>query len=355
MANGTLTLDYLLYATSRINGETPRRSWPRTFSYDKRTKIQKLYKAYDFLAHKGWNKEIVHEQKVRDYQGNLTGDTLPIPIYATPHKGPALWLVGGIHGEEPAGPIALAKSIRCIERLGRKIPMVVLPLCNPSGYLQDHRYTNTARGTAVPDPENTVIIGNSSTDSDHLLPDSKDPSKPRIESPVCIECDDLTSMVLAYSKTHNIRQWFDFHEDEDWFEDDEELPYIYSEGRLKREDPVAKEVVKILTDNGVKLAFNTIGVCYDRFGVTRYSEEVIDAIAVAGDDGSIDELAAAPLVFSNGEIVPGPNAETVIVTEQSILLKDNGKLTRIKLNKRVGRYTVLMSNLERLWRMNQAD
>ena len=70
----------------------------------------------------------------------------PLPIIAlrSPKKGPAIWVLAGIHGEEPAGPNAVAAAIADIAMLGEHRPVVLLPLLNPHGYARNWRYLNVA-------------------------------------------------------------------------------------------------------------------------------------------------------------------------------------------------------------------
>jgi hypothetical protein len=60
----------------------------------------------------------------------------------SPHPGKAVWILAGMHGEEPAGPNAIAASIEAIAELGAKRAVVLLPLNNPHGYARNWRYLN---------------------------------------------------------------------------------------------------------------------------------------------------------------------------------------------------------------------
>jgi hypothetical protein len=73
------------------------------------------------------------------------GTTVELPIIAlrSPRSGDAMWILSGIHSEEPAGPNAIAEAIDDIAALGERLPVVLVPLCNPHGYARNWRYLNT--------------------------------------------------------------------------------------------------------------------------------------------------------------------------------------------------------------------
>ena len=130
---------------------------------DGRAPIQQLYASYAQLIEQGWILEIVYQSEPFG-----TSEALPIIALRSPNSGPAAWFLAGIHGEEPAGPNAIAASIDELAELGRKNAVVLLPLCNPHGYARNWRYLN------VP-VYSESIEGNSVGDSSHLLPDPETP------------------------------------------------------------------------------------------------------------------------------------------------------------------------------------
>lgn len=73
---------------------------------DGRTPIESLYRAWLGLVDRGWTAELIVDSQP-------SGTTAPLPIVAlhSPVAGPAVWLLAGIHGEEPAGPNAIAETI----------------------------------------------------------------------------------------------------------------------------------------------------------------------------------------------------------------------------------------------------
>jgi hypothetical protein len=84
--------------------------------------------------------------------------------FRSPVSGPATWIISGIHGEEAAGPNAIAAAIDDIAKLGEHRPVVLIPLSNPHGYVRNWRYLNSPVWS-----EN--IDAQSVGDSSHLLPD----------------------------------------------------------------------------------------------------------------------------------------------------------------------------------------
>src|SRR3989338_2254102 len=82
------------------------------------------------------NKKIFVPQEI--YRGEKIA--YPIIALTTKKRGPALWLIAGIHGEEPAGPNALILSMDKIIELGKTRSIVLFPLGNPHGYHKNFRY-----------------------------------------------------------------------------------------------------------------------------------------------------------------------------------------------------------------------
>ena len=97
----------------------------KTYDADGRLPLKELYRAHEALAGQArWIMETVY-----------TDQGLPIRVMRTKEKGPAIWILAGIHGEEPAPPDAVAENLDKIDALAAKgIPIVLFPLCNPVGY-----------------------------------------------------------------------------------------------------------------------------------------------------------------------------------------------------------------------------
>jgi hypothetical protein len=256
---------------------------------DGRAPVGELYAAYRTLTARGWSLDVVAESAP-------AGTTQPLPIVAlrSPGSGPAVWILSGIHGEEPAGPNAIAAAIEDLARLGKQRPVVLLPLLNPHGYARNWRYLN------VPayDP---AIDGHSVGDSSHLLPDAQSPGAARAPSASSAEADAVTRYLLARSADYPPEVSIDLHEDNLIHEG-----YVYSQGALGAADPLAIEAVAVLRDHGVPIKAG---------GTTRFDEAVEGGIIGPVTDSSIDELMSAATVIADGQAGPGPRAKTVLVFE----------------------------------------
>ncbi len=258
---------------------------------DQRLPIQDLYSAYELLVNEfGWKKTVVHTQEVELEDGQSLA--LPILVFTTPQKGNALWILSGVHGEEPAGPNALARNIKSLGQLGENIPIVFFPLCNPLGYMKGWRYPNEYRDWKK---------GRSVSDSEYLLLSKEDERKPRVAASAGPEALAITQKVLELVPMFQPILSIDHHEDEALQES-----YIYSQGQQGVSDPVAQEIILLLKDSGISIQMS---------GSTRFGEEVHNGIIGPVNDGSVDELLAAPQIIVDGKLTKGPSAQTVIVIE----------------------------------------
>jgi ACT domain-containing protein len=253
----------------------------KAYAKDGRLPIQELYSAYDWLVTKfGWQVAVVGRQSALLDDDSAT--ELPILALTTTQTGPSFWILAGIHGEEPAGPNALAQNIAKIAELGQKMPVVLLPMCNPSGYVRNWRYPNEQRdwkkGKSVSDDE------------------------------------QFRAKILDLAQTYPPLISIDHHEDEQLQES-----YVYSQGKLGADDPVAHKIVELLQSSGIKIQMS---------GQTRFGEEIHGGVIGAVKDGSIDEMIAA-----NG-------AKTVIVVETPAI--------RVPLEKRVRAHGRIIQAYEEL-------
>jgi hypothetical protein len=205
-----------------------------------------------------------------------------------------VWILSGIHGEETAGPNAIAASINAIAELGKHQPVVLLPLNNPHGYANNWRYLNVA----VYD-EN--IDGQSVGDSSHLLADTGQPDQARAAAASSAEADAITRYVLEMSRRYPPAISVDLHEDNLI-----DKGYVYSQGKLGAADPLAALAVNVLREHGVPLKMD---------GVTRFDEPIDSGIIGPVADSSIDELMSAGEIILDGQVQPGPGADTVLVFE----------------------------------------
>jgi len=256
---------------------------------DGRAPLGELYRAYARLADAGWTLEVIADSKP-------PGTTRRLPIIAlrSPRAGPAVWILSGVHGEEPAGPNAIAAAIDELAALGARRAVVLLPLLNPHGYARNWRYLNVAEYSEA-------IDGSSVGDSSHLLPDPQAPAKARATGPSSPEADAVTRWILAQSARYPPAVSIDLHEDNLIHEG-----YVYSQGGAGTADPLAIAAVAVLSAHGVPIKAG---------GRTRFDEPVEDGLIGPVTDSSIDELMSAATVIADGRALPGPRAATVLVFE----------------------------------------
>jgi len=297
------------------------------YTADGRRTLAELSQRYASLsAEHGWQQETVYA-----YAGQ---PDLEIRAWRTAHRGEALWLLAGIHGEEPAGPNAIADNLDSIARLAAAgVPVVVIPLCNPRAYRDNWRYPNT--------PERDWRKGGYSVgDAEYLLPDLEHGTQPRAAAPPGADTQALTQLVLRLSETYPPRLVLDLHEDEL----SAEGGYIYSQGAQPDGNPVGAEVIRLLQASGIPIRLS---------GRTRFGEPITHGVISRDDqgapirDGSIDELLAARTVFVDGQAVQGPSAPTVIVVETPAFAGSKFEL-------RVAAQAAVVQRLPELWRLSPA-
>ncbi len=296
----------------------PRKRIP-TYASDRRMSVDTIYRKLVYLAEHGWNLQTIFVQQDVT-KGGVTLD-LPIVSLTTKKKGLALWLISGIHGEEPAGVNALAKSVRFLHTLGRRIPIVLLPLCNPKGYRKNWRYPYQRyrpRDLRAP----VLSVGA----SEHLLLDTSG-KKARISRAESVEADTITRHVLHLVKEYPPSLVIDLHED--W---SKRGLYIYSQGRLGHNDPVAQEIVAILRRHNTSI---------QKDGVTRFGERIVNGIVTGVSDGSLDELLAAKKIIVDHKIVTKTVPKTVVVVETISF--------GVPLRKRISIHQEIVHSLKKFW------
>jgi len=263
----------------------------KTYDEDGRSSLFDLYtKYFSLLDEGGWEIKQIYSQKV-----DSGSKQIDIPIYSlrTIRKGYSFWLTSGIHGEEPAGPNAIAQNIDFIARLAKDGMRIVLnPLCNPKGYILNWRYQNEYRNWRK---------GESVGDSEHLLIDEKNVSKPRVSLPTNEQADKFTKYILDAQSDYPTKISVDLHEDEKL-----ESAYIYSQGTKAPNSSVADRIVQIIGGSGILL---------QKSGKTRFGEKVLKGVITGAKDGSIDELLGSKVIIKNKKREKGPSVETVIVVE----------------------------------------
>jgi hypothetical protein len=280
---------------------------------DGRKPIEELYRNYLTLLDKGWQLDIVSQSRPagKDY-------ALPIIALRSPRVGQAVWILSGIHGEEPAGPNAIAASIDAVAALGEKRPVVLLPLNNPQGYAHNWRYLNMAIYSET-------VEGQSVGDSSHLLVDPEKPAMARAPAASSPEAGAITAYVLKMVAEYPPAISIDLHEDNLIREG-----YVYSQGVLGAADPLALAAVRVLEENGIPLKMS---------GETRFGEPISDGIIGPVVDSSIDELMSAASIIVEGQPRPGPAARTVLVFETPA--------DRIDLQTRIDAHAALLRELSR--------
>jgi hypothetical protein len=256
---------------------------------DGRAPIESLYRASLGLVGKGWTAEVVGSS-------SPPGTTAALPIIAlrSERTGPAVWILAGIHGEEPAGPNAIAAAIDDIAKLGEHRAVVLLPLLNPHGYARNWRYLNVATYSES-------VEGRSVGDSSHLLATAEDPARARAAAASSPEADAITAWILGRQAEYPVWISLDLHEDNLIDEG-----YVYSQGARGAADELAKVAVAVLREQGVPIKAG---------GTTRFDEPIEKGVIGPVTDSSVDELMSARDLIVDGERRPGPRAETVLVLE----------------------------------------
>ena len=296
---------------------------------DGRMSVADLVRAYKSLG-EGAN-PLFEVKKVIDQQlSEIEGPTTyPIVRIASAVRGPALWLLAGVHGEEPAGPNAIAQKLVVLNDLAwNNIPVVVYPLLNPAGYAHDWRYFDARRGS-----------GTTVADPDHVLPVDKRGVKTFANEPASRYAEAIIGDMLDLCHSYPPRLVFDLHEDEDLGPEDhpDKNPYIYVHGEHAWHSPISREVCEILKREGAILRHE---------GKTRFGEEIRDGVVHGGHDRSVDDFLTRAEIIHTDESghrkrVRGPNAELAVVVET--------RIDAIPLENRVHCHASILENLINLF------
>jgi hypothetical protein len=224
---------------------------------DGRPSVADLHARCDALLAHGWRRVEIAVQATE------RGESLPILAWRNAASVDRV-LIGGIHGREPAGAVALSQYAHRLAELGRSRCILLMPLLNPWGYLRHVRYGPS---------------GQSVSDSDHHLG--------RAAAPACPEADAITDFVLEAGRVNPGAAVLDLHEDPVYeepayrFEGSGSYLYVCGPGAL--EHPATRRVHRCLAEGPLPLV---------REGVTRFGERLVDGVIVDTEDGSIDELLA---------------------------------------------------------------
>lgn len=234
-----------------------------TYTKDGRAALTQLYSRYNKLLNDGWKRRTICTQ----------GRGFPIYAYTSPKDKkakpkPSFWILSGIHGEEPAGPNALAQSIEKIAQLAKNgIPTVFLPMLNPKAYHADDRYFDAHRGT-----------GSSVTDAEYLLRDSGKPNKYSAK---------ILNYIIKLTKSYPPLLVMDHHEDalvEGENRIDSKCSYGYCSGEAKLLEPLCKQITSQLIKSGFPI---------QKEGITRFGEKIHHGFVINSSDGSVDELLSS--------------------------------------------------------------
>jgi hypothetical protein len=224
---------------------------------DGRPSIADVHGRCDALLASGWRRFEVAAQ--------VTESGEPLPILAWMNSSTVDHvLIGGIHGREPAGAVALAGYPERLRELGGTRSILLMPLLNPWGYSRHERYGPSGRSVS---------------DSDHCLG--------RSPAPACPEAAAITSFVLDAVRVNPGARVLDLHEDPVYEDPAYHLEghgsYLYLSGEGALHHPVAGRVRRCLEASPFPLI---------REGVTRFGERLVDGVVLDTADGSIDELLA---------------------------------------------------------------
>jgi hypothetical protein len=115
------------------------------------------------------------------------------------------------------------------------------------------------------------------------------------------EAEALGRYVIEMSASYPPVVSIDLHEDNLI-----EKGYVYSQGELGAEDPLALAARRVLEETGIPLEMS---------GTTRFDEEIVNGIIGPVADSSIDELMSSSRIIIDGQVQPGLGARTVLVFE----------------------------------------
>lgn len=308
-----------------------------TYKEEGRRSLVDLWTKYLELVDENWEVEVIAEQKL-----NLNGKEINLPVYAfkTPLIGDlstkSMWILGGVHGEEPAGPNAFFEQLETIKEMGASgISIIFVPLLNPAGYCRDFRYEDEYRDFRK---------GHSVTDSEHYLL-QVDSDKPRVEMPNSKTAGEITGWVEKRVGVYQPELVIDHHEDrvpEKFPEGDlRNLTscYVYASGEGKQTREIAKRINN---------AFKEANLPVVDKGTTRFGEEIIDGMVTNAADGSIDEFLGVTEYYDpkTQTIKTKHPAATVIVVETTIPFDGS-----ISVEQRVEAHRKIIKAYPEFWEM----
>lgn len=282
---------------------TPKFKFPAIETYD--GIIDNLYLRYIILLNicaitAGLKKLYVHCRYF--FLGKYVD--LPVFCFRTKHTGHANYIISGIHGREPSGPCALSSpdGIELLLKLSESQPVVLYPLCNPAGYVKNWQYPDRKQCTCEPSQFQSIGA------SEYHLPQVNKygmPLKRRCKEKPSKEAILFTSHVLSMTKKNPPKFTISFHDDDRTI-----AGYAYSHGILKKEDPAAINIVRILVKLGLsyfKMDLNSQFIGKE-WVITRPCDYSVESLLAS--DKILVRNRHRKLVFAKG-----PSCKSVVVCE----------------------------------------
>ncbi len=295
-----------------------------TYDKDGRLSYKELNDRFNLLLKAGWKRKLIYKISGRDYGGKkvlLRSYAYMSPNLTRRYGCKTFWILSGIHGEEPAGPNAIAENVALISNLAKSgIPIILMPLLNPLGYIRDYRYYNSRRHK-----HNKIM--HSVGDADHLLPSLKNPANPRREKATNRYAEQVLSWVQLTATEHPPLVVFDHHEDEIEYSGNTNITsgYTYSYCYGKKSD--IKDISKLVTNLLVRKGFPI-----QKDGLTSFDERITEGFVFNSKDGSIDEY-----LFYRG-------AKACFVVETT---RDDQKPIPLESRKQV--HAEIIGNYRKIW------
>lgn len=256
-----------------------------TLASDGRTSLKDTYSIWNKSIPSTWVTKQIASQKLT-LPGGKTVD-LPIFAYYNSVNVDAI-LIGGIHGREPAGTVALNKESDYIVERGKAKKILVMPLLNPWGYYSHRRYNSS---------------GQSVTDCMHYFG--------RVPAPLSEEAPKIIEFLSKEIKIKEGTPVLDLHEDPGYEEGGTPYKgsgtYMYIIGKSARSSIITQTTKAVLQACSLPLINS---------GTTRFGEVINDGIIENSLDGSIDEYLS---VIGGSPVI---TLETLLINENTPALSE---------------------------------
>ena len=142
-------------------------------------------------------------------------------------------------------------------------------------------------------------------DASHVLTDVD--GQPRAERPSSEEAGKLMRYIDSMAGDYPPRWVIDLHEDNMI-----DAGYVYSQGSLGVDDPLAQLAVQVLQEQGVPI---------QQDGETRFGEAIVNGVVGPVRDGSVDEYLDAIADGTAGNGLGTVPTNTVLVIETPVSLQ----------------------------------